>query len=83
MFSASFRRAAFGRELPQPNRDGAHLPIGSLDPGRSTPRHHRLPHRGDTRQQEEEVGADVLLQCAKEGETLDEENSIYLPSGPV
>lgn len=68
MLSASHRRARFGRKLPQPDRNGAHLPISCLDPGRPSPGHHHLPHRGAADQQEEEVGADVLLQCTKEGE---------------
>lgn len=68
MLSASHRWARSGWELPQPNRDGPHLPIGSLDPGRSPAGHHHLPHRGVTYQQEKEVGADVLLQRTKEGE---------------
>lgn len=41
-----------------------------MDSGRSPPGHHHLPHCGITRQQEKEVGADVLLQCAEEGEKL-------------
>lgn len=78
MLSVSHRWARFGWELPQPNRDGPHLPISSLDPGRSPPGYHHLPHCGDTHQQEKEVGADVLLQCPEEGEKLSGNQLIIL-----
>lgn len=68
--SVPHRWARFGWELSQPNRDGPHLPIGSLDPRRSPLGYCHLPDCGDTHQQEKEVGADVVLQCPKEGEKL-------------
>lgn len=64
------RCSGFGRELPDPYGDGPHLPVSGLDPGRPPPGYRPLPHCRDPHQQEEEVGADVVLQCAKEGEEL-------------
>lgn len=64
------RCSGFGGELPEPHGDGPNLPIGRLDPGRPPPGHRALPHRRNPHQQEEEVGADVVLQRAKEGEAL-------------
>lgn len=66
--SPSRRCSRFGREPPEPYGDGPHLSVGSLDPGWSPPGHRPLPHCGHPHQQEEEVGANVMLQRAKEGE---------------
>lgn len=65
----SYSGAPLAGERPQPGRDGPHLPVGSLDPGRPPPGHHHLPRRGFAGEPEEEVGADVLLQRTEEGET--------------
>lgn len=70
MRASSRRCSGFGGDPPKPYGDGPHLPVSRLDPGRSPPGHRPLPHCGDPHQQEEEVGADVMLQRAKEGEEL-------------
>lgn len=70
MLVSAPRCSRFGGELPESHGDGPYLPISRLDPGRPPPGHRALPRRGDPHQQEEEVGADVVLQRAQEGEEL-------------